>query len=116
MYIAPSATDTFEMLKLLSGTLPQAGRAVSTQLVSRELRAVSHSKALYVRQYASQPAPSPAESVSKHSPSFRKLANAEQWKSLDYLALQGTTKMLINGEFRDSGTSEWLDVKNPVSI
>ena len=103
------------MLKLLSVALPQAGRAASTQLVSRELRVVSHSNALYVRQYASQPAPSPAESVSKDYSSCS-LANTEERNSVYYLALQGTTKMLINGEFRDSETSNWLDVTNPVSV
>ena len=29
--------------------------------------------------------------------------------------VQTTTKLLINGEFRDSQSKEWIDVKNPVS-
>ena len=28
--------------------------------------------------------------------------------------MQRTTKVLINGEFRDSETHEWIEVKNPV--
>ena len=28
--------------------------------------------------------------------------------------IQRTTKLLINGEFRDSDTNEWVEVKNPV--
>lgn len=41
------------------------------------------------RHFASQPAPNPTESR--------------------------TTKMLINGEFRDSETSDWVEVKNPAT-
>ena len=33
----------------------------------------------------------------------------------DLACFQRTTKMLINGNFRDSETSEWVDVTNPVS-
>lgn len=29
--------------------------------------------------------------------------------------LQPTVKLLINGEFKDSATDQWIDVKNPVS-
>ena len=57
------------MLKSLSGLLPQAGRAVTTQLVSSGLRAATASNTVYVRQHASQPAPSPAEFVSEKSSS-----------------------------------------------
>lgn len=79
----PLRLETFEMLKLLSGALPQAGRAACTQLVSREMHAVSQSNAMHNRQYAPQPAPSPAGSVSNGSPfSFPKLANTEQRNSL----------------------------------
>ncbi|KAL3150431.1 Methylmalonate-semialdehyde dehydrogenase [acylating], mitochondrial [Trebouxia sp. C0010 RCD-2024] len=77
------------MLRLFSGLIPQAGRAAAVQVVTSELRVTTASNALYIRQYASQPAPSPAEA--------------------------GTTKMLINGEFRESETSEWLDIRNPAT-
>ena len=31
-----------------------------------------------------------------------------------HACVQRTTKVLINGEFRDSSTNEWVEVKNPV--
>lgn len=31
------------------------------------------------------------------------------------LSLQPKVKLLINGEFKDSATDQWIDVTNPVS-
>lgn len=103
------------MLRLFSTKLPEVSRAGRAQYTLTGLRAVAGSNTLPVRQYAAQPAPSSAETVSR-------------WLSLRHFmfrlstvadvptVLQRTTKILINGEFRDSETSDWIDLKNPVCI
>ncbi len=101
------------MLRFFSAVLPEASRASRFPHSSLGLRALNSSNALPIRQYASQPAPSPAESVSVlFDFSFCML---RQLLTLTHMMfVQATTKMLINGEFRDSETSEWVEVKNPV--
>lgn len=63
--IAFATPCSVHMLRLLSGLIPQAGRAAAVQVVTSELRATTAGNALCFRHYASQPAPSPAETVSK---------------------------------------------------
>lgn len=115
VYSAFATSWPVHMLRLFSGLIPQAGRAAAVQVVTSELRVTTASNALYIRQYASQPAPSPAEAVSNI---LSCLAWSKQVRAMTLLPwpLQGTTKMLINGEFRESETSEWLDIRNPVGV
>ncbi|KAA6423522.1 MAG: methylmalonate-semialdehyde dehydrogenase [acylating] mitochondrial-like [Trebouxia sp. A1-2] len=77
------------MLRLLTAVLPEASRATRAQYGPICSRFVCAGSAGTNRHFASQPAPSPAESR--------------------------TTKMLIKGEFRDSETSDWVEVKNPAT-
>lgn len=51
------------MLRLLSGLLPQTGCAAAVQVFSSELRVATASNALHFRHYASQPAPTSADTV-----------------------------------------------------
>ena len=105
------------MLKLLAGALPQARRAALAHVAPDGLCIATASNVFHARQYASQPAPSPAESVSLHfSARFACWHNVTHYYPCARLGMQSSTKMLINGEFRDSETSEWVDVTNPVGI
>ncbi|DBA79006.1 hypothetical protein WJX77_003389 [Trebouxia sp. C0004] len=77
------------MLRFMTAVLPEASRATRAQYGPMGSRLVCAGSASPNRDFASQPAPSPAGGR--------------------------FTKMLINGEFRDSATNDWVEVKNPAT-
>lgn len=99
------------MFKFLSSVLPsQVARPLPSLAAAR---VVCASDRAIQRQFASQTAPNLSQAVGSTSTACFPVRQPAL--PTHRSALQATTKLLINGEFRDSESKEWIDVKNPVS-
>lgn len=100
------------MFKFLSSVLPsQVARPLPSLAAAR---VVCASDRAIQRQFASQAAPDLSQTVGSTSTALLSSVRRPAL-SIHRFAVQATTKLLINGEFRDSESKEWIDVKNPVS-